>query len=202
MGPVPGGFTVRVKLWVAGVPTPLVAVKVIGKVPPAVAVPDRTPLAKVTPPGSVPDSVTVGVGLPVAVTVKVPAVPSVKVVWLAEVMAGPVPDELTVRVKLWVAGVPTPLVAVKVIGKVPPAVAVPDRTPLAKVTPVGSVPDSVMVGVGLPVAVTVNVPAVPSVKVVWLAEVMAGADPEEATVKVKDWDAFGLTPLVAPMVMG
>ena len=34
-----------------------------------------------------------------------------------------------------------------------------------------------MVGVGLPVAVTVKVPAVPSVKVAWLAEVMAGAVP-------------------------
>ena len=39
------------------------------------------------------------------------------------------------RVKLWVAGLPTPLVAVKVIGKVPVAVGVPDRTPPVKVTP-------------------------------------------------------------------
>ena len=38
-------------------------------------------------------------------------------------------SELTVRVKLWVAGLPIPLVAVKVIGKVPVAVGVPDSTP-------------------------------------------------------------------------
>ena len=42
-----------------------------------------------------------------------------KVVWLAEVMAGAVPEVLTVRVKDWLAGEPTPLVAVMVIGKEP-----------------------------------------------------------------------------------
>ena len=54
-----------------------------------------------------------GAGKPVAVTVKVPADPTVKVVVSAEVMAG---ASSTVRVKAWVAGVPIPLVAVKVIG--------------------------------------------------------------------------------------
>ena len=51
--------------------------------------------------------------MPVAVTVKVPAVPTVKVVELPEVMAG---AWSTVRVKLWVAFGRLPLVAVMVIG--------------------------------------------------------------------------------------
>ena len=69
----------------------------------------------------------------------------------------------TVRVKDWLAGEPTPLVAVKVIGKEPDWVGVPASTPVpgVKVTPVGRVPDSARVGVGEPVAVTVNVPAGP-----------------------------------------
>ena len=50
---------------------------------------------------------------------------------------------------------------------------------------------------GRPVEVTVKVPADPSVKVVLSPEVMAGA---ASTVRVKDWLAFGLTPLRAPMV--
>ena len=51
---------------------------------------------------------TVGVGSPVAVTVKVPGLPSLKVVLSAEVMAGAAP---TVRVKDWVASGANPLVA-------------------------------------------------------------------------------------------
>ena len=47
-----------------------------------------------------PLSLSVGVGTPVVVTVKLPAVPTVKVVLLALVMAG---AWLTVRVKFWVA---------------------------------------------------------------------------------------------------
>ncbi len=50
-----------------------------------------------------------------------------------------------------------------------------------------------------PLVVTVKVPADPSVKVVLLPEVMAGGP---STVRVKDWLASGLTPLVAPMVRG
>jgi hypothetical protein len=55
---------------------------------------------KLTPCGSVPDAYRVGVGSPVAVTVKLPPVPSVNVVLAAEVIAGAsstvslvVPDE-------------------------------------------------------------------------------------------------------------
>ena len=82
---------------------------------PAAGVPPSTPLEglKVTPLGNVPASLSVGVGEPVAVTVNEPAVPAEKVVLLALVMAGP---WFTVSVKFWVASVPTPLCAVKVIG--------------------------------------------------------------------------------------
>ena len=51
--------------------------------------------------------------------------------------------------------------------------------------------------VGFPVEFTVKVPDDPSVRVVLLAEVMAGA---ASTVRVKDWVAFGLTPLLAVSV--
>ena len=80
---------------------------------PAPGVPESTPPVKLTPEGSVPVRAMVGAGLPVAVTGNEPADPAVKVVLAAEVMAG---DESTVRVKDWVAGLPTPLVAVMVIG--------------------------------------------------------------------------------------
>jgi hypothetical protein len=70
----------------------LVAVTVSGYVPPlpVAGVPLRTPVvaSKVTPDGNVPVTAIVGVGLPVAVKVKVPADPSNKSVLLALVMAG------------------------------------------------------------------------------------------------------------------
>ena len=44
--------------------------------------------SNVTPPGNVPAEVTVGFGNPVAVTVKLPAVPTAKVVAFALVIAG------------------------------------------------------------------------------------------------------------------
>ena len=56
--------------------------------PPA-GVPEKTPAAvKVTPEGKDPDSENVGAGVPVAVTVKEFAVPTVKVALEALVMAG------------------------------------------------------------------------------------------------------------------
>ncbi len=62
-------------------------------VPARVAVP--SPLSvKVTPLGSAPVSVIAGVGLPLVVTVKLPALPAVKVVPSAEVMVGAVPSEI------------------------------------------------------------------------------------------------------------
>jgi hypothetical protein len=70
----------------------------------------------VTPLGSAPVSVSDGVGVPVVVTIKLPAVPTVNVVLLALVMAGATCGAFTVNVKLWLAGLPTPLLAVIVIG--------------------------------------------------------------------------------------
>src|SRR5271157_2354479 len=114
------GITVRVKFWVASLPTPLEAVKCREYVPPvpaagvplSVAVP--LPLsANITPLGKAPVSLRLGVGEPVAVTVKLPAAPTVKAALLALVMAG---AWLTVRVKVWAVGLPTPLEAVKVRG--------------------------------------------------------------------------------------
>ena len=52
---------------------------------------------------------------------------------------------------------------------------------------------------GVPVEVTVKLPDDPSVKVVLPLEVMAGGP---STVRVKDWLASGLKPLLAPMVIG
>ena len=86
--------------------------------------------------------------------------------------------------KLWLAAVPTPLLAVNVRGYVPPVpdagvpLSVPVPLPLSlNVTPLGSVPASLSDGVGAPVVVTVNVPAVPTVNVVLFALVMLGAVP-------------------------
>jgi hypothetical protein len=61
---------------------------------------------KVTPDGNVPDSLRVGVGEPVAVTVKDPAVPTKNAVLFALVIAA---VWFTVSVKLCVASEPTPL---------------------------------------------------------------------------------------------
>jgi hypothetical protein len=65
-------------------------------------------LTNVTPPGSAPVLVSDEVGVPVVVTVKVPAVPTVNAAPLTLVIAG---VWLTVSVMLCVAGVPTPLPA-------------------------------------------------------------------------------------------
>ncbi len=170
------------KFWVV-LPEVLVALKVIGYVPPvpAAGVPLRTPVVvlNVTPAGSVPVSLNVGAGVPVAATVNVPGVPTVKVVLPALVITGAV---FTVRVKLCVAGVPTVLLAVNVMGymaAVPDAgvpLSVPVPFPLSvKVTPVGSAPVSTKDGTGKPVVITVNDPEVPTVNVVLLGLVMAGA---------------------------
>ena len=77
--------------------------------------PASTPVDELndTPDGSAPDSVTDGAGDPVAVTVNVPLAPTENVAESAEIIAG---AWLTVSVKCWVAGVPVPLLAVKVMG--------------------------------------------------------------------------------------
>ena len=155
--------TVSVKFCVASGVMPLVAVMTKGKVPLTVGVPDRTPaVLSVTPVGNEPEvTENVGTGVPVAVTVNVPAVPSVKVVVLAEVIAG---APVTVKVKFCVASGVTPLVAVMVTANTPFTEGVPDSTPLvpSKVTPVGKEPVVIeKVGAGVPVAVTVKVPVLP-----------------------------------------
>ncbi len=68
--------------------------KVIGYVPlvPAAGVPASAPIAavNVTPVGNAPVSLRVGVGVPVAVTMKDPAVPTINVVLLLLVIVVPV----------------------------------------------------------------------------------------------------------------
>ena len=83
-------------------------------VPARVAVPLLL-FVKVTPLGSAPVSLitmVAFVGKPVVVTEKVPAVPTVKVVLSALVIAG---AWLIVRVKLWGAVAPAALLAVKLM---------------------------------------------------------------------------------------
>jgi hypothetical protein len=86
--------TTRRKLCVAD-PAALVAFTVRRRLPPvpAAGVPAKVAVpfelaVKLSPVGSAPDSVRLAVGLPVAVTVKVRAWPTVKVTVAAEVMAG------------------------------------------------------------------------------------------------------------------
>ena len=93
---------------------------------------------KVTPAGRVPVIERVGAGEPVAVTVKVPAEPRVKLALLGLVMTG---AEFIVMLKFCVALGNVPLAAVTVPLKVPRAVGVPERTPAdVNVRPVGSEP--------------------------------------------------------------
>ena len=160
--------TTRVNVWVA-VPDAFVAFTVTMYVPPvpAAGVPESTPVVvlSVTPEGSAPVSEKIGAGKPIAVTVKVPAVPVVNVVVFAEVITG---AWLIVNVKVCVAD--TELFdAFRVITYVPPVpgAAVPDKMPdVKRVMPVGKVPVSEYTGLVTPVEVTVNVPLVPAVKVV------------------------------------
>ena len=170
--------TSRVKAWVAPVTIPLLAVKVMGKVPVTVGEPLSLPPVNVTPAGRAPDSTIVGAGNPVALGVNEWLKPFVKIALAGEVMTGAEP---TVSVKDWVTGVPIPFDAVTVIGKTPFWVDVPESTPVeVRVTPVGRVPVSLSVGAGVPVAVTVNEPRVPLVKVAEAGEVSTGVELEVA----------------------
>ena len=81
-------MTVSVNAWFAAGAVP-VAVIVNGNTPAVVGVPANTPaLVKVTPPGNALVVVKVGGGEPVAVTLNVPAAPTVKAVAAALVNAG------------------------------------------------------------------------------------------------------------------
>ena len=136
---------------------------------------------------------------------KLPAVPTVKVVLVALVIAG---AWLTVRVKVWVALGVTPLAAVIVSVVVPavPAAGVPRawrsrcRCPRTS-RRVGRSPVSLSAGVGVPVVVTVNVPALPAVNV------GAGGAGDRRGLGGGDgqgevWVALGVTPLAAVIVSG
>ena len=89
-------FTVSVKVWTAGAPTPLLAVNVSAYVPPvpAAAVPPSVPVPSplsthVIPAGrAAPPRVIVGTGNPVVVTANVPGAPMGNVVAAALVIAG------------------------------------------------------------------------------------------------------------------
>src|SRR4029077_16102934 len=148
---------------------PFAAPMVSGKTPDVAGLPDSVAvplplLTKVTPLGRVPDRVIVeGVGNPVAVTVNVSAVPTVKVTPAALVIAG---AWSTVSMKLWVAFGSVPFAAVMVSGYVPPVFgpAVPPNVavplPLfVRVTPDGRVPVSEIVAAGKPVVETVKLAA-------------------------------------------
>jgi len=107
----------------------------------------------------------------------------------------------TLSVKFCVASVPTPLLAVMVIGYVPtvPNAGVPLSTPAeVKVTPLGR-PGFSKLGEREACGVTGNDPAVFTVKVALLALVMAGGWP---TVKVKALGRVWRHAIFAVIVMG
>jgi hypothetical protein len=107
---------------------------------------------------------------------------------------------VTFSVKVCVAFVPIPLLAVNDKLSVPTVTAVvqervPVPLPLSwNETPVGNANVSVSDGIGKPVVVTVNEPATPAVALAEVALVIAGA---ACTVSVKAWVAFEPTPLLA-----
>jgi hypothetical protein len=178
-----GAVTVSVKSCVAFGFTPLLAVMTIEYgllvALPAAGVPESRPAElRVTPVGRAPVSLKVGVGLPDAVTVNVPAEPTVKVVESAEVIVGAVGVVVTDRVNDWVAFGVIPLLAVmvNVYEGFAPMIGVPDSRPeVLRVTPLGSAPVSVNEDAGKPLAVTWKLPEVPITNDVESADVMAGA---------------------------
>ncbi len=131
---------------------------------PAPGVPESVPVplplsVKVTPLGSVPLRAMLGVGSPVVVTLKLPAVPTTKVVLLALVMAGGWVGCVTVilAVTIWLS---TVAVALPAPALVPVKVEV--RVPLVSVLLVGLiVPRTAVKLTGVPFG---------TVKPVWLFE--------------------------------
>ena len=118
-----------------------------------------------------------GAGVPVAVTLKLPLVPTVKVVALALVMLG---AWLTVMVNGGVAaGLPIPFVAVTIqlVVVTAPAAAVPLIWVPVSVRLSGNVqPESASVGVGKPPTLKLMAdPATPMVKLWLVVTEMAGA---------------------------
>jgi hypothetical protein len=216
-----GPSTVSVKVCVVAGEIPLETLRQNVEIPevPAAGVPAMVavvPLVyvKVTPLGGV-DGVQplkaafvmeLTAGVPLVVTVNVPADPAVNVVALALVIAG---GPSTVRVNICVAAGDTPLEALRhsvevpevPAAGVPPMVAVP--LPLSvNVTPEGSVDGLqplkaafvIVSTAGMPSVVTVKLPATPVVRVALLALVIDGGP---STCRVNAWRASGETPLEA-----
>jgi hypothetical protein len=130
------------------------------------------------------------------VMVNDPAEPTLNAIVAALVIAG---LWETVSLKLWVAFGVTPLFAVRVRLKTPPAVGVPDNLAVpswlsVKLTPLGRAPVSVMAAIGNPVVLIVKEPAAPIGKLALLTVVNAGAC---VTVSVNVCDAFGKVPFCA-----
>jgi hypothetical protein len=135
----------------------------------AAAVPERTPEEeRVTPAGRAPVSEKVGVGTPLAVTLKDPAVPTVKVVLFALVIAG-APSTVIVKVPL-VAATPAASVTLTVNVAATAVVGVPVIAPLDELmtSPAGRVPELMTYRQGVlaqePVGIRLN-PGVPAVVV-------------------------------------
>ena len=102
-------------------------------------------------------------GEELAVTVKLPSVPTANTVLLALEIVG---AWETVRVNVCVAAEPMPLLACTTTMYEPETAGVPERTPvlLLRVTPLGRVPLEIeKVEAGEPDAVTVKLASVPSV---------------------------------------
>ena len=176
-------FTLKVKLCVAAIPTLLLAVMVTMLTPPlpVKGVPEISPVFAFSnrPFGNAPlVMLNVGAGKPVAVTVKVPAVPTVKVALATLVIVGACP---TVSAKFCVASGLRPLVAVTVKLNTPllPMAGVPLSKPwLLNVTPCGRVPlVTLKLGAGNPLAVKLKLPEVPATKPALAGLVKAGAPP-------------------------
>ena len=159
--------------------------------------------------GCAPANSKVGVGLPVAVMVKVPAVPMVNVVESALVMAGASRTggaSCTVMVKSCVASGRVPFEAVMLIGKLPaePANAVPSivavPSPLGvKLIPDGRVPVKPTVALGTGgLVLTVKLVNVQMTNVVLSALIIAGGGLSTNNVKV--CIASGAMPFVAVTV--
>jgi hypothetical protein len=188
VGATGAGLITMLKPWVALGKVLLAAVIVPLNVPAAVGVPEITPAVLMANPVGRPVAVKVIGAVPVAVTVKLYAVPTVPVaVGGALVIVGATGAGLITMLKPWVALGKVPFAAVIVPLNVPTAVGVPEITPAVLIAnPVGR-PVAVKVIGAVPVAVQVKLYAVPTVPVaVGGALVIVGATATAAGVQTID----------------
>ena len=181
---------------------PLAAVIVPLNVPAVVGVPAMTPaLLIATPPGK-PVAVNVIGAVPVAVTLKLYATPTVPVAGgAALVIVGATVPALITMLNAWMALGNVPLAAVMVPLNVPAVVGVPAMTPaLLIATPPGK-PVAVNVIGAVPVAVTVRLYATPTVPVAGgAALVIVGATVPALITMLNACVALGNVPLAAVIV--